>query len=234
MGCRGGGTGRLVFTDVVVPRENVVGRVHHAAEVFNTMMVPERLGTAAMTIGAARPAVELATAYTRKRKAFGQTVNRFQGVSFQVAEAVTLLDASRSLVYTTARAVDAGLPALATRRWVSKRGSGSRWPEGSASRSVPSAVGSLSKSGTVQRFPKANHPALPYPGGKVVGSGVLPSQRGEEAGEPFTLESLRLDATIHAVLLTSSSRMPPRLFHRSPPRSPLNRRAVTRSVQTGD
>ena len=120
MGCRGGGAGRLVFRDVVVPRDNVVGRVHHAAEVFDTMMVPERLGTAAMTIGAARPAVELATAYTRKRKAFGQAVNRFQGVSFQVAEAVTLLDASRSLVYTTARAVDAGLPALATRRWVSE------------------------------------------------------------------------------------------------------------------
>jgi alkylation response protein AidB-like acyl-CoA dehydrogenase len=120
MGCRGGGTGRLVFRDVVVPRENVVGRVDRAAEVFHTMMIPERLGTAAMTIGAARPAVEVATAYTRRRKAFGQTVNRFQGVSFQVAEAVTLLDASRSLVYTTARAVDAGLPASATRRWVSE------------------------------------------------------------------------------------------------------------------
>lgn len=120
MGCRGGGTGRLVFRDVVVPRENVVGQVHGAAEVFHTMMVPERLGTAAMTIGAARPAVDVATAYTGKRKAFGQPVNRFQGVAFQVAEAVTLLDASRSLVYTTARAVDSGLGALATRRWVSE------------------------------------------------------------------------------------------------------------------
>jgi butyryl-CoA dehydrogenase len=120
MGCRGGGAGRLVFEDVKVPRQNVVGRVHGAVDVFNTMMVPERLGTAAMTIGAARSAVDVATSYTSKRKAFGQVINRFQGVSFQLAEAVTLIDASRSLVYTTARAVDSGLPALATRRLVSE------------------------------------------------------------------------------------------------------------------
>ena len=120
MGCRGGGAGRLVFTDVKVPKENVVGKVHGAVEGFNTMMVPERLGTSAMTIGAARPALEVATRYTAKRKAFGQIINRFQGVSFQLSEAVTLLDASRALVYTTARAVDAGLPALATRRYVSE------------------------------------------------------------------------------------------------------------------
>lgn len=56
MGCRGGGAGRLAFRDVKVPRENIVGKLHSAVNVFNTMMIPERLGTAAMTIGAARPA----------------------------------------------------------------------------------------------------------------------------------------------------------------------------------
>ena len=64
MGCRGGGTARLLFRDVKVPRENVVGKVNGAYDVFNTMMIPERLGTAAMTIGAARPALEIATSYT--------------------------------------------------------------------------------------------------------------------------------------------------------------------------
>lgn len=106
LGCRGGGTARLQFRGVKVPRENVVGAVHGAFPVFTTMMVPERLGTAAMTVGAARPALDVATGYTSRRKAFGQTINRFQGVSFQVAEAATLLDASRALVYTTARAAD--------------------------------------------------------------------------------------------------------------------------------
>ncbi len=106
MGCRGGGTGRLVFDNVKVPRENIVGELHGAYPVFNTMMIPERLGTAAMTIGAARPALDIATQYTSRRKAFGQVINRFQGVSFQVAEAATLLDASRAMVYATSRAAD--------------------------------------------------------------------------------------------------------------------------------
>ena len=90
MGCRGGGAGRLVFKDVLVPVQNVVGDIHGAYAVFNTMMIPERLGTAAMTIGAARPALEVATGYTTRRKAFGQVINQFQGVSFQVAEAAML------------------------------------------------------------------------------------------------------------------------------------------------
>jgi len=120
MGCRGGGTARLVFKDVKVPRENVVGTLNGAYDVFNTMMIPERLGTASMTIGAAQPAVDVATNYTSKRKAFGQVVNRFEGVSFQIAEAVMLLDAARSMAYTTARAVDEGLDMHLIRRMVSE------------------------------------------------------------------------------------------------------------------
>lgn len=120
MGCRGGGAGRVVFKDVRVPKENVVGRLNGAYDVFNTMMVPERLGTAAMTIGAARPALDVATSYTTRRKAFGQVISQFQGVSFQVAEAAMLLDASRSMVYTTARAVDAGSSQNLIRRMVSQ------------------------------------------------------------------------------------------------------------------
>ena len=120
MGCRGGGAGRVVFKDVRVPKENVVGQVHNAYAVFNTMMIPERLGTAAMTIGAAVPALEVATDYTSKRKAFGTPINTFQGVSFQVAEAATLLDASRSMVYTTSRAVDNEQDPKLIRRLVSE------------------------------------------------------------------------------------------------------------------
>lgn len=120
MGCRGGGTGRLVFRDVRVPKENVVGAVHGAYAVFNTMMVPERLGTAAMTIGSARAALDVATAYTARRKAFGQVINQFQGVSFQVAEAAMLLDACRAMARMTAVAVDAGADVNLVRRLVSE------------------------------------------------------------------------------------------------------------------
>ncbi|WP_027369508.1 acyl-CoA dehydrogenase family protein [Desulfovermiculus halophilus] len=120
MGCRGGGAGRVVFRDVRVPKDNIVGQVNDAYAVFTTMMIPERLGTAAMTIGAAAPGLEVATDYTSKRKAFGTPVSTFQGVSFQVAEAATLLDASRSMVYTTSRAVDSGQDPRLIRRLVSE------------------------------------------------------------------------------------------------------------------
>ncbi|MDL2329326.1 acyl-CoA/acyl-ACP dehydrogenase [Desulfosarcina sp. OttesenSCG-928-A07] len=120
MGCRGGGAARIVFKNVKVPKENIVGRLNGGYAVFNTMMIPERLGTAAMTIGAARPALEIATAYTMRRKAFGQEISKYQGVSFQIAEAAMLLDASRSMAYTTSRAVDSGIPMDETRRLVSE------------------------------------------------------------------------------------------------------------------
>ncbi|MEH0020743.1 MAG: acyl-CoA dehydrogenase family protein [Desulfobacter sp.] len=120
MGCRGGGAARMVFKDAVVPKQNLLGRLNRGVDVFNTMMIPERLGTAAMTIGAALPAVDVATGYTSKRKAFGKPVAAFQGVSFQVAEAVTLLDAARAMIYTTARAVDAGIDPRQVRRLVSE------------------------------------------------------------------------------------------------------------------
>ncbi len=120
MGCKGGGAGRIVFRDVKVPKENVVGQVNGAYAVFNTMMIPERLGTAAMTIGAARPALEIATRYSTRRKAFGKTINQFQGVSFQIAEASMLLDAAKSLVYSTCKAVDTGQGSDLIRKMVSE------------------------------------------------------------------------------------------------------------------
>jgi alkylation response protein AidB-like acyl-CoA dehydrogenase len=120
MGCRGGGTARLVFKDVKVPKENVLGAVNGAYSVFNTMMIPERLGTAIMTLGSARVALEIATHYTTRRKAFGLPINTFQGVSFQVAEGAMLLDAARSLGYTTCRAVDAGVNMDRVRRMISE------------------------------------------------------------------------------------------------------------------
>jgi alkylation response protein AidB-like acyl-CoA dehydrogenase len=120
MGCRGGGAARLLFRDVIVPEKNIVGTLNGAEAVFNTMMIPERLGTSAMTIGAARPALEVATGYTTRRKAFGNIINKYQGVSFQVADAVMLLDAARSLCYTTARAVDSGAEMNLIRRMVSE------------------------------------------------------------------------------------------------------------------
>ena len=68
----------------------------------------------------ARAALEVATDYSTKRKAFNQTIKDFQAVSFKVADSITRLDAARALVYTTARAIDSGVPAAQGRRLVSE------------------------------------------------------------------------------------------------------------------
>lgn len=108
MGVRGGGAGRLRLTDVRVPERYALNGINGGFEVFTKMMIPERLGTAAMTIGSVRPAIEIATRYTDKRKAFGKAINRFQAVGFKVADSVMRLDAARSLVYATCLAIDSG------------------------------------------------------------------------------------------------------------------------------
>ena len=117
LGSRGGGTGRIYFRDVRVPRQNLVGPEQGGSLVFNKMMVPERLTTAAASLGMARSCLEIAARYANRRKAFGELIRNFQAVSFKIADSQTRLDAARSLVYVTARQVDEGLDA---RRMVSE------------------------------------------------------------------------------------------------------------------
>ncbi|AFM01195.1 MULTISPECIES: acyl-CoA dehydrogenase family protein [Desulfitobacterium] len=120
MGTRGGGAGRVVFKDVKVPAENLLGVENGAADIFYQMMIPERLTSAAGALGMARAALEVASDYSTKRKAFGRKIKDFQGVNFKVADSITRLDAARALVYATARAVDSGVPGNVARRLVSE------------------------------------------------------------------------------------------------------------------
>jgi alkylation response protein AidB-like acyl-CoA dehydrogenase len=105
LGTRGGGTGRLVFRNVKVPQKNLIGELHSGARVFHQMMIPERLTSAAASLGV-RAALEVAVRYSNKRQAFSRTINRFQAVQFMVADAITKLDAARALVHMAARAAD--------------------------------------------------------------------------------------------------------------------------------
>ncbi len=117
MGTRGGGTGRILFKDVRVPATNLIGELHGGYDVFNRMMIPERLTSAAGALGMGRAVLEVATRYAHKRKAFGRVIRDFQGVSFRIAESVARMDAARALVYAAGCMVDANLDA---RRLVSE------------------------------------------------------------------------------------------------------------------
>jgi hypothetical protein len=120
MGTRGGGTGRVYFRNVRVPIENLIGEEHGAFDVFNQMMIPERMTTAAGALGLARAALEISARYADRRKAFGQKIREFEGVSFKVADSLTRLDAARALVHETARIIDSIGSSNYTRRMVSE------------------------------------------------------------------------------------------------------------------
>lgn len=122
LGFRGMGTARIVFENTEVPDEYRVGELNGGAAIFNRMMVPERLTSAAGAIGTARAALEIAIKYSTRRKAFGMPLRNFQAINFKIAESVAKLDAARALVYTAAKAADAsdkGLP-VDPRRLVSE------------------------------------------------------------------------------------------------------------------
>lgn len=119
MGFHGMGTARIVLKDVEVPEENLLLGENMGASVFNRMMVPERLTSAAGSLGI-RAVLEIAMRYSDKRKAFGAKIRRFEGVSFKVAECLTKLDAARGLVYMAAKQADKDPDSRETRRLVSE------------------------------------------------------------------------------------------------------------------
>ena len=113
MGARGNGTGRLLLRDVRVPAENLVGEENGATKIFWQMMIPERLASG---ITSSRASLALAARYANRRKAFGQPIRNFQGVSFKIADCITKLDAVTAFAHTVARIVDEELGTPGYRR----------------------------------------------------------------------------------------------------------------------
>ncbi|MBM4325554.1 MAG: acyl-CoA dehydrogenase [Deltaproteobacteria bacterium] len=120
LGTRGGGAGRIVFRDTRVPVENLILGENRGGDVFHQMMIPERMTSAAGSIGLAQAALDIALKYSDRRKAFGRKIRDFEGVSFKVADSITKLDAARALTYATAVAVDKLGSTPYTRRLVSE------------------------------------------------------------------------------------------------------------------
>ena len=110
LGCRGTGVGRVVFRDCRVPKGNLLAELGSGALVFDQMMIPERMTSAAASVGLGRGALEVAINYSDRRVAFGRKIRKFQAVNFMIADAMTQLDAARGLVYGAARTVDRGMP----------------------------------------------------------------------------------------------------------------------------
>ncbi len=120
LGTRGGGAGRIIFKNAKVPAENLIGAEGAGGLIFNQMMIPERMTSAAGALGGARELLKIAARYSDRRKAFGQKIRSFQGVSFKVADSIMDIDAASALVHASAKSVDAYGSTGMTRRLVSE------------------------------------------------------------------------------------------------------------------
>jgi isovaleryl-CoA dehydrogenase len=106
MGMRGSNTGELMFDNVFVPAENVLGKLNGGVKVLMEGLDLERLVLSAGPLGIMQAALDVALPFTHQRKQFGQPIAHNQLLQGKLADMYTKLQASRSYTYATARVVD--------------------------------------------------------------------------------------------------------------------------------
>ncbi len=107
---RASNTGELKFNDVRLEDENILGRPGDGSHIMLATLDGGRLSIAAMGLGCAQGAYEMALEYSKQREQFGKPVCKFQAVSFMLAEMAMKIEAARQLLYKACRVKDAGIP----------------------------------------------------------------------------------------------------------------------------
>ncbi|OLO42248.1 acyl-CoA dehydrogenase [Alkalihalophilus pseudofirmus] len=110
MGLHGSNTVMLMFEDVIVPAENLLGQEGEGFKIAMSNLDNGRIGIAAQALGIAEAALEAATKYAKERKQFGRAIGTQQGLAFKLADMATKVEAARLLVYQAANMKDRGLP----------------------------------------------------------------------------------------------------------------------------
>ncbi|MBU1008672.1 MAG: acyl-CoA dehydrogenase family protein [Bacteroidetes bacterium] len=107
---RASDTAELFFDDCRVPAENTLGKVGEGSKIMLTTLDAGRLSIAAMGLGAAQGAYELALAYALERKQFGQPIAKFQINAFKLADMAMKIELARNLLYKACWLKDEGRP----------------------------------------------------------------------------------------------------------------------------
>lgn len=108
LGIRGSSTVELVFSNMEIPEENIVGKENEGFRVVMETLDAGRIGIAAQAIGIAQGALDEAIDYMKQRKQFGREISSFQGLQFMIADMATNLEAARTLTYHAAELWQAG------------------------------------------------------------------------------------------------------------------------------
>lgn len=115
MGIRGTRTSDLIFENVKVPKENLLGKEGKGFVVMMNTLEAGRIGVAAQAVGVAQSALDEAIKYTKERVQFGKPLSAFQNTQFTIADMATKVEAARLLVYQAAQLKDDGQsPAIAS------------------------------------------------------------------------------------------------------------------------
>lgn len=109
MGLRASRNAELVFEDVEVPAENLLGEEGMGFLVLMQTLDSSRPCLGAISVGMARAAFDAALSYARKRRQYGKTLIDNQGVSFMLADMATAIDAARLLTWRAAWLIDRGM-----------------------------------------------------------------------------------------------------------------------------
>jgi alkylation response protein AidB-like acyl-CoA dehydrogenase len=110
MGLHAAHTAQLAFTDLYVPRENLLGGESDGFKLAMKTLDGGRIGIAAQAVGIARAALEASVTYAQQRRAFGQTLGDFQGIQWKLADMATAVEAARLLTLRAATLKDSGRP----------------------------------------------------------------------------------------------------------------------------
>ncbi len=110
LGWRASDTRELSFEDCAVPEANLLGERGRGFQQFMEILDGGRISVAAMGVGLAQGAYDLAFAYAQERQQFGRSISKFQAVQFALADMATEIEAGRQLVYRAAWLKDAGKP----------------------------------------------------------------------------------------------------------------------------
>jgi alkylation response protein AidB-like acyl-CoA dehydrogenase len=110
VGCHACGASEIYYDDVRIPKENILGTLHNGWFELLGVLNPERIGTAAISLGIAKAAFRDAMAYAQERNAFGGPIGRFQSLQHYLADIAIEIENARNLIYKCAWLADNGKP----------------------------------------------------------------------------------------------------------------------------
>ena len=109
MGLHGVHTSEIVFTDMIVPKENLLGKEGQGFKICMQTLDVGRIGIAAQALGIAEGAMEQAVEYTKGRVQFGKPISKFQNTQFTFADMAMRCESARLLTYQAAAMKQSGV-----------------------------------------------------------------------------------------------------------------------------